>query len=526
MADDRRRDRNMKPAADIAAALDRRNFIGLSAAAAASSVARPVLGAELERVSVSVDTKTVSGPLPHVWAECAGSDRAAITLRERWRQDLDRWKNEAGLKRVRFHGILNDELGVYAPSILNRGKVTPNFQNVFEVYDGLLERGVSPYVELGFMPKQLASGTGTFGFYNANVSPPKSVDDWAAFIGTFVRALIHRYGIAAVRSWPFEVWNEPDLPFFWTGTQQQYFDMYKATAVAIKSVDPQIQVGGPSTSGGKWIAEFAAYCGQNNAPVDFFATHAYSGGNQEDLYGKGATFSVNDVIPDSVAKVRRLIEASSFAGRPLWLSEWSSDSPAMIAHVISRCLPHLQAMSHWVLSGAYEELGVADYLLKEGDAGWATLFRGIARPSFNTYKLLHALGDERLVGEGPVLASHRGGKVSALVWNLAEAKQPAGIPGATAVRTVSGSHKRLDVRFAGLRAGTRARVSYVDQERGSPMPAWRAMGSPQYPTPAQIALLRSAADIAPAKAARLGEGGSLSLDLPPEGVALIEFDRS
>ncbi|MCE7796336.1 hypothetical protein LWE61_07145 [Sphingobium sufflavum] len=506
--------------------MDRRDFIRAGAAVAATSLARPLMAADgaAEQVAVTIDTRKVTGPLHHVWEESAGSDRAAITLRESWRHDLDRWIKEVGLKRVRFHGIFADELGVYAPSIMNRGKVTPNFQNVFEVYDGLVTRSVSPYVEVGFMPKALASGDRTFGFYNANVSPPKTLEGWSDFIATFVKALVSRYGLAAVRTWPFEIWNEPDLPFFWSGTQAQYFDLYKATAVAIKSVDAQIQVGGPSTSGGHWMQEFVDYAAQNNAPVDFFGTHAYSGGNQDALYGKGVAFSVNDVIPDTVRKVRGIIEGSRYAGKPLWLSEWSSDSPAMMAHVITQCLPHLQAMSHWTLSGTYEELGVADYVFKEGDNGWPTIFRGIARPSFNTYKLLHRLGAQRLAAQGPALASRRSdGSAAALVWNLAEAQQAAGIPGATATRKVTGSPKRLDVRFDGAKAGARALVRFVDQERGSPMPAWRKMGSPQYPSLTQIAALRKAADIAAPVTMKLDAHGALSLDLPPEGVALIEL---
>jgi xylan 1,4-beta-xylosidase len=103
---------------------------------------------ESAAVPVSIDTREVVGQLPHVWKESAGSDRAAITLRESWRKDLDRWHTEAGLKRVRFHGIFNDELGVLAPSIQNRGNVAePNFQNIDRVYDGLVERGVSPFIE-------------------------------------------------------------------------------------------------------------------------------------------------------------------------------------------------------------------------------------------------------------------------------------------------------------------------------------------------------------------------------------------
>lgn len=186
--------------------LDRRAFLQSSAFAVAAA-ALPA-SAQTQLVPVSIDARQVTGALPHVWEECAGSDRAAITLRESWRRDLERWHTEIGLKRVRFHGIFNDELGVYAPSILNRGgPEVPNFQNVDQVYDGLLARDVSPFVELSFMPQRLASADRKFGFYAANISPPTSNEGWASFIQAFVRHLIDRYGLTTVRSWPFEVWN-------------------------------------------------------------------------------------------------------------------------------------------------------------------------------------------------------------------------------------------------------------------------------------------------------------------------------
>lgn len=502
---------------------DRRTFMK-GAAYAMASTAWPALGDDaMEVVPVRIDTREVTGPLAHIWEECVGSDRAAITLRESWRKDLDRWKAEAGIKRVRFHGIFNDELGVHAPSILNPGSETPNFQNVDEVYDGLVERGVSPFVELSFMPKRLASGQRVFGFYAGNVTPPASNDAWASFIKSFVVHLVERYGIGAVQAWPFEVWNEPNLGFFWSGTQQDYFQMYKAAAVAIKSVDERLQVGGPSTSKAEWVAELAAYCEQNNAPLDFFSTHAYAGDSQQKLFGS-QRYPEYDVIPEAMRRAREKIDATKYRGRPLRLTEWSSDSPAMIAHIIAGCLPHCDCSSQWVLSSTYEELGVADYVLKEGYQGWGMMTRGIAKPAFNTYKLLHELGSERLAARGPTLASRREDKtIAALVWNLADVTQPSGIPDRIHTRTADGAAKRIEVEFAGARAGQRVMVRFVDQERGSPMPAWREMGSPRYPTPEQIALLRKRADIAPATVLKLDASQRLSIDLPPEGVALIEL---
>jgi xylan 1,4-beta-xylosidase len=506
--------------------MDRRYFLAGSALSlAAARLARAEAGASSEQpvVPVTIDTRTVTGVLAHVWEESAGSDRAAITLRESWRQDLARGHAEAGIKRIRFHGIFNDELDVYAQSIISRGHDQPNFLNIDQVYDGLLEHGVSPYVELSFMPKRLASGTRSFGFYAGNITPPASSAAWATFIRAFVVHLVERYGLPAVRTWPFEVWNEPNLPFFWSGSQQQYFELYKATAVAIKSVDESLQVGGPATAAAEWLPELAEWCAANSAPLDFFATHVYAGDRQDKLFGATERHAQPDVIPAAMQRARAQIEASAFRGRPLWLSEWSCDSPAMIAHIIAGCLPHVQAMSHWVLSGTYEELGVADFILKEGDNGFSMLTHGIAKPAFNTYILLHALGTQRLRAEGPVLATRRDRGVAALVWNLAEVEQPSGIPGQNRTRVVKGAARRFQVEFAGARASQAVRVRFVDQQRASPFPAWRALGSPQYLSTAQIALLRERAAIAPAVTMPLDRARRVLLDLPAEGVALVEL---
>lgn len=503
---------------------DRRTFLA-STAATAALAASGAKAADISIETVKVDTRTITGALPHVWEECVGSDRAAITMREEWRQDMRRGVAEAGFKRTRFHGIFNDELGVFGKSILEmRRNGGPNWLNVHRVYDGLLDIGVAPYVELSFMPGKLASGKTQFGFYNANITPPTSDEEFAGFIKSFTAAMVDRYGLETVRSWPFEVWNEPNLGFFWTADKQRYFEMYKAAATAIKSVDARIQVGGPATSKTAWIGDFGEWCAANNAPVDFFATHVYAGDDQDVVFGKGAPRrNVNDIIPDALANARRTIDSGPFAGKPMWLSEWSSDSPAMIAHVIAGGMAHCAGMSQWTLSGMYEELGVDNYMLKEGSMGWSMMMDGIAKPSFNTYRLLHRLGTQRLAAQGPVLASRgKDGRIAVLVWNLAEVDQPAGIPGMTSERKIRGEAKRVTLQLDGIKGRKNAEVRFVDWERGSPMPAWRAMGSPQYPSRDQIVQLRKASQPV-VETRRLDAHGTLTLDLPPEGLALVEI---
>ena len=502
--------------------MDRRQFLAASGASAAAMAAPAFAATSSETVDVTIRSREVVGALPHIWEECVGSDRAAITLRESWRQDIARARAELGIKRVRFHGIFNDELGVLTRTI-QRGDGTPNFKNVAQVYDGLADRGLAPFVELSFMPSELASGPSAFGFYKGNISPPKSYEAWGAFVREFGLFLVQRYGIAQVAKWPFEVWNEPNLGFFWSGNQADYFRLYKAAAMALKSIDPRLQVGGPATSATEWLPEFLQFCTSENAPVDFVSTHIYAGDNQQKLFGPGPKRSVTDVIPDALRRARAKVRGSALGKLPLYVNEWSSDSPAMICHVLSAAIGEADMMSHWVLSGEYEELGPTDYLLQEGSMGWAQMISQIPRPNYNTYRLLHALGDQRIAATGPALASRRAdGSFAALVWNLAEVVQPPGIPGANAKRDVIGSPKRLAIHLQDLRPGQTVKVRFVDQQRSSPLPAWRAMGSPKLPTREQSAALRRAAAIAPPSVMRLDAQRRLTLDLPPEGIALIE----
>jgi len=495
--------------------LTRRQFTALAGAFGAAAIAPGAL-AQMVTEKVEIDLRRVSGPLNHIWSETMGSDRAAITLREAWRKDLERCRNEIGLKRVRFHGIFNDELGV---------GFNGNFQNVNAVYDGLLDRGVQPFVELSFMPRSMASGTKEFGFYRANVTPPKSIENWTGLVDKFVRNLIQRYGATEVRQWYFEVWNEPNLnPPFWTGTQEDYFALYKATAATVKGADPSLRTGGPASSAVQWLPQFLDYCARNDAPVDFVSTHTYPGDDQAMIFGQANKFKQYDVVPAAVAQARSQIDASKFKGTELWLNEWSSDSPAMISHAIVNSMPHCHAMGQWQISGEYEEIMVAPWIFKEGQNGWGILARGnVAKPEFNTYKLLNRLGNRRLAATGPALASQQdGGGFAALVWNLADVQQAPGFPGASSKRVIVGSRKLLAVRLRGAQAGQQVKVSYVDQERGSPYPTWRSMGSPRYPTRAQLDTIRKAAEIAPPELRTLDARGQLVLDLPAEGVALIE----
>ena len=217
------------------------------------------------------------------WQFCVGSGHAALALRQDYQEQLKQAYDELGFKRVRFHGIFNDDMNVcqrmneYIPIPNSKRIRTDNFYQVGVVYDALLDIGIRPFVELSFMPRALASGRRTVFHYKGNITPPRNYNEWADFIKRFMNFLIDRYGKQEVLSWYYEVWNEPDLSFFWTGKQKGYMKLYDYTARAIKSVDEGFMVGGPSTSGNRWVKELKDYCTVNNVPLDFMSTHHYPG---------------------------------------------------------------------------------------------------------------------------------------------------------------------------------------------------------------------------------------------------------
>ena len=193
----------------------------------------------------------------HYWEHTVGSGHAPLALRADWQAQMRRCHNELGFRHVRFHALLSDEMFTLT---CQEEQLLYSFRNADQIIDFLLSIGMKPFVELSFMPETLASGNTTVFSYRGNVTPPKDYDQWATLIQKIVGHWVDRYGVKEVREWFFEVWNEPNLKAFWTGTQEEYFKLYQRTAAAIKAVEPTLKVGGPATADNSWIQEFLDFC--------------------------------------------------------------------------------------------------------------------------------------------------------------------------------------------------------------------------------------------------------------------------
>lgn len=477
-------------------------------------------------IQIVVDGNAPSHAFPHFWEQMFGSGRATLSLRASYRDDMREVKRATGFQYVRFHGILDRDVGVY--TVDGQGRPDYNFTYVDQIYDGLLRQGVRPFVELSFMPPEMAARQQTMGFwYDPIVAPPKDWALWSDLIRHFAQHLVARYGIDEVSQWYFEVWNEPNGTF-WGGDPREatYFQLYDLTARALKSVSPRLRVGGPATAQAAWVPEFIRYCATHHVPVDFVSTHVYGDDSAENVFGTHEEISRRDMVIRAVQKVHREVAASSIPALPIIFSEFNAtytgtevdvtDSPYIgpwIANTIRACDGLVDSMSYWTFSDVFEEGGVAKSPFHGGFGLIAA--GGIPKASFNDFRLLHMLGDERLAesSDSALVTRRADGTLAVAVWNYA----PPG-PGGTP-RTY-----RLD--FRNVSGAQRAHIWVVDRDHGSALTAWKAMGEPRFPTPEQHRTLMQASELpAPRIEALTPTDPRLTLQLRPHALALIELTR-
>jgi xylan 1,4-beta-xylosidase len=469
---------------------------------------------------IVVDAKAPSHPFPHFWENMFGSGRAILSLRDSYRIDLRAVKQITDFNYIRFHGIFNDDVGIYSEDA--QGQAVYNFSYVDQIYDGLLANGVRPFVEISFMPKQLASREALQAFwYHPNVAPPKDWGKWDALVTAFAQHLVDRYGIDEVAQWYFEVWNEPNLDF-WAGEprQESYWELYDHTANAVKAVNPKLRIGGPATAQAGWVDAFLRHCAEKHIPVDFASTHVYGNDPPQDVFGTDETIPRNRFVCRAVNKVHNQIKTSSMPNLPLIWSEFNAsykNEPEVtdtiymgpwMADTIRQCDGLVDQMSYWDFSDVFEEQGVVKTPFYGGFGLMAE--DDIPKPAFNVFKVLHKLGDERiqLDSDSALLTRRKDGSLVLAVWNYSAPEQ-------------AGPSETLTLQFKGANPH-HVQISRVDADHGDIHRAYAQMNSPTYPTQKQIQELQHAAELPAPENGHL-DHGQLTLTLPSYGLAVIEL---
>ncbi|QOC91501.1 GH39 family glycosyl hydrolase [Micromonospora craniellae] len=460
------------------------------------------------------------GRLSEAWRFAVGTGRFELALRRDYQDSLALVQRDIGFRHIRGHGLLSDGVGVYHP-YQHRGerRVRHAFGYVDQVVDAYLESGVRPFVELGFMPTALASGDQTVFWWRGNVTPPRSHTEWADLVRATVAHLVDRYGLAEVRGWPIEVWNEPDLPDFWQGADADaYHRLYEVTAHVVKEVDADLQVGGPALSPGAddgWLPRFAEYVTDRAVPIDFVSRHAYTSGPAQHVpFGVHQTLAPAGRLLEQFAAPRRQLAGTPLADLPVHVTEFNSsyrpDNPihdtafhaAYLAPVLAGGGDLVDSFAYWTFSDVFEEQGVPTSLF-HGGFGLLT-HRQIKKPTYHLYAFMSRLGGQVLAhGPDHVVTRDDTGRLAVLAW------APVDVTGRDPIdrHTV-----RLSLPVASAPTAFLLRSS-VSEEAGNAWRAWCELGRPPSPTTRQLDLLREAAEPARRHAALPVVAGRVDLDL-------------
>jgi xylan 1,4-beta-xylosidase len=353
-----------------------------------------------------------------------------------------------------------------------------------------------------------------------------------------------RYGHDEVKTWYFEVWNEPNLTDgFWAGTQQQYFDLYAASAGAIKSVSPDYKVGGPGTAGCGWVPEFIRFCQTNGAPVDFVSTHTYGveSGYLDETATHGTALSRNpNSIWGEVKMVRQQIAKSAFPKLELHFTEWSSSytpgdpmhdsyhSAAYILDKLKKCDDAAQSMSYWTFTDIFEEPGPR---WEAFHGGFGLLnYQDIKKSAFYAYQFLNRLGATELKNSdrSSWICADKNGGVQALVWDFTNT-----FPGTNMINQVfykrdlpAQPKGKVTLNLLNVPKGKYTVEIYkVGYRVNDAYATYRDLGAPNQLTKAQVAKIKSENSGAPidVRTVKIGRDGNFEqqFDLRENDAVLV-----
>ena len=491
---------------------------------------------------IEVDYTKTTGKFNTMFKQCVGAGRANEGLRADWQEQLRYVKKECDFKYIRMHGLLTDDMAVYKED--NNGKPEYNYQYVDALYDYLLSIDVKPFVELGFMPSALASGSQTIFWWRGNVTPPKDYKKWEDLIYNLTAHFTERYGAEEVMTWYFEVWNEPNLDGFWHGTQAEYFKLYTAAVKGIKAVNKDYKVGGPATAGAAWIPEMLDFCHKNNVPIDFASTHSY-GVNQGFLDEFGNTGTVLSKDPNAVSgdvlKSHKEIQNSAMPGIELHYTEWSSsytpadpihDSYHQAAYILEKLKQSgnaVNSMSYWVFTDIFEEPGPR-FTPFHGGFGLLNT-QGINKPAFYSYQFLNKLGSTELTNKDTrswVTKNDKG--VQLLLWDFTNTLPAEGINNqAYYIKDLPAQPKgKVTVSVTGMPKGKyRLEVYKVGYRVNDAYATYMDIGKPSQLTREQVKKIKSSNDgkAVSVDVVTVGKDGKFSreLDLRENDVFLVNM---
>ena len=434
---------------------------------------------------------------------CVGTGRMGLALQKQYFEQLKFVQEKIGFEHIRGHGLFHDDMAIYHEwQDGDKAEVEYNWTYLDMVMDSYKELNIKPFIELGFMPKELSTGDNHVFYWKGNTTPPTDYKKWAELIKATLRHLMERYGAEEAVKFPVEVWNEPNLPGFWKNADmQEYFKLYEVSSRAVKEVDERFCVGGPAVCGGtdqKWIKAFLEYVRDNACPLDFVSRHHYT----TELPTNDGHYGYPKLHPkekcfEQLESTRDIVDSfPEFKGMEINVTEFNTSyipnapvhdtnlNAAYIALMLSTFGDNHKSYSYWTFGDIFEECGVP-YSLFHG--GFGLVANGcIPRPTFWTfafYKELTKKYDKCVFrNENCVVVKCKDGSFKGVAWNIDEA--------------MSGKELELelDLPLEDDKSEKNVLVTkLVDEDVCNPLKVWHELGEHKNPSKEELDLIRESA---------------------------------
>ena len=465
---------------------------------------------------------------------CVGTGRMGLALQKEYMEQLSFVQETIGFQYIRGHGLFSDDMAIYHEYEENgETKVEYNFTYLDLVMDNYQSVGIKPFLELGFMPKKLASGEQTIFYWKGNTTPPKDYEKWEALVQATLKHLIERYGADEVTTWPVEVWNEPNLPGFWKDADmQEYFRLFKHSFYAVKAVDERFLVGGPAVCGGtdeKWIRSFLTFCKEEQIPLDFVSRHHYCTELPEHVghYGYAELEEIEPRLAN-LHSTRTITDSfAEFEGKPIHVTEFNTSyipncplhdtnqNAAYIATQLSRMGDGNASYSYWTFGDIFEEFGVP-YTPFHG--GFGLVANGcIPKPTFYTFAFFKKLKELEGVcvhrDENSVILQY-GDVYRGVLWYTVNKRQATQVSLRVVFPTEKNEYSVVYQR--------------VDEDTTNPLKVWHDLGEPANLTRSQKEILQLAAKPLISSERIVPSEGEVELqvELPEHSVVYFELQPS
>ena len=545
-------------------------------------------------VNVKVNAAAAGGVQEHLW-RYIGYDECNYSYTPEGKELLAKFgalKDAPYYVRTHFMFCTGNCHGTYKFGSTNiywedeNGRPVYDFTYYDRILDAILDSGNKPFIELGFMPKDLADTNylkpvkGNWDSYNQYkdtgwTCPPKDYDKWHEFIKTVAEHLTERYGEEEIAAWYFELWNEPDI-FYWNGTAAEYCRLYDYTEHALHGAAKRARLSGPAVTGifegghaQKFMRFFldhcrrgANYCTQEKETrLDFITFHAKGGGFPFQMHAPKENPSVESLI-HQVKLGLDIIKEYGYQDREVVLSEadpdgWAAGGVYDNANMIFR---NTEYYASYVAS-SYAEIDrlSAEYGMKVRPLAWAFLFpgercfegtrtfttQGIDKAVFNLFKIYGMLGNEKLGFECDKAKRPDPQKVQKTSRYTGEGEETwvtgfAVRGNGGEIQTVIASHhndrdhreiNRITLEVDGLKDGEYAVEHYrIDVEHSNPYAEWVRQGCPLFPEGEQYEAIKKRdglEKLCPDSVMQAADGrAALEFDMPAHGVSCLVFRRN